>query len=407
MALYLNSKYFEKVCKEKHNGYFYHVIKPKNHPMVLFSKIDGSVLASLHLRCQDSNEDMGKAVITRRPDSSRFKCDFQGLIDKDGQEFEFVITNLSGDGNINFNIMKNDVNRLNQVNAIKPYQSYAVKCDRDTNLALVLNSIKKQVMNKNTGEMEEKKVTVKESEESSKDPDGTYYHISIFPETKRALSDKYIDTVWACVDQFVVKKQAPIMREFRYSDARFSEARFSDERQSDTGYRHQPVQSSDSSSDDMGFSLFGGPTLSEPKKQNAKTTIIDNSYIAKVSGGRKITEKSRTVKLKFNYERVSVPCVLGLSIADNLEFFDELTVEELKEEAKIMIQDLVNNSAKELLSKLTKVFKSKECVICLEEGTDTVYYQCGHQCCHYKCGNQIKKCPLCRQHISALINLNN
>ena len=75
--------------------------------MVLFSKVDGSPLASLHFRCQDSNYNKGRCIITKRPESSNFKCDFQGIVNKDEQEFELVITILCNEGNINFNIMMN------------------------------------------------------------------------------------------------------------------------------------------------------------------------------------------------------------------------------------------------------------------------------------------------------------
>ena len=70
-----------------------------------------------------------------------------------------------------------------------------------------------------------------------------------------------------------------------------------------------------------------------------------------------------------------------------------------------MIQDIIKNKSQELLKRIVQIFKEDECVICMEDGVDAVYYQCGHQCCHYKCSKELpdKKCPLCRNHIVATI----
>jgi len=89
-----------------------------------------------------------------------------------------------------------------------------------------------------------------------------------------------------------------------------------------------------------------------------------------------------------------------------LEFLDEPSNDQLKEQGIQIIQDIIKNASKELLSKIAKVFKSEKCVICLEGNVDAIYYQCGHQCCHYKCGSKLKNCPLCRNHITAIINVN-
>ena len=72
----------------------------------------------------------------------------------------------------------------------------------------------------------------------------------------------------------------------------------------------------------------------------------------------------------------------------------------------------MDNNSKELLAKLNKIFESDECVVCTdgkkdERNLDTIFYQCGHQCCHYECGKKLspQKCPLCREYISAFIKV--
>lgn len=58
-----------------------------------------------------------------------------------------------------------------------------------------------------------------------------------------------------------------------------------------------------------------------------------------------------------------------------------------------------------ILATKIQIYEANKCVICLEidDGLDLLYYQCGHKCCHYKCGKLVDKCPLCRQHITAYI----
>lgn len=207
----LNIQYFEKVHVETKNDIKYESYRPRDKPMVLFSLKDGSPLASLTLRCQttstqvDSKGTRGKALITARPDNSTEELQkFQGLIDRDGQEFEFVITNLSSSGYINFNILKSDekvtsVNPegLNEINELRPNESYAVKCSQENNLSLILSSI----VDKETGSS----ITIKQDEDHSKQTGektkGTYYFLSIVPQaSNKELCDRFDKTIWRCVD---------------------------------------------------------------------------------------------------------------------------------------------------------------------------------------------------------------
>lgn len=52
---------------------------------------------------------MERTLITKRNITSNIKCDFQGIISIDDQEFEPVITNLTNLGYINFNIFKKNI----------------------------------------------------------------------------------------------------------------------------------------------------------------------------------------------------------------------------------------------------------------------------------------------------------
>ena len=210
----LNVQYFEKVHVESREGIQYESYRPRDKPMVLFSLVDGAPLASLTLRCQTTptqisfDNTRGKALITARPDNSTDDLQkFQGLIDRDGQEFELVITNLSSSGHINFNVLKSDekvstVNPLglNEINELRPSESYAIKCSQENNLSLILSSIKDEA----TGAS----VSIKQDEDHSKQTGektkGTYYFLSVVPEaSNKELCTKFEKTVWRCVDLLV------------------------------------------------------------------------------------------------------------------------------------------------------------------------------------------------------------
>ncbi len=211
----LSNTLFERVHSETKDGFTYSAIRPKDQPMILFSKKDGTALASLHVKCQSNKHqndqlgNRGKSIITKRPYNSGFSCDFQAILSKQDQEFELVITNLTGLGMINFNIMKEstgvtEVNPggLNEVNELHEYQSYSVQCDQSNNGVLILKSIDKKVGEKTT------KVTVA-NDEAKGAPEGTYYHLSVVPQIGKAeLISLFEDTVWACVDMFVTKERA-------------------------------------------------------------------------------------------------------------------------------------------------------------------------------------------------------
>jgi hypothetical protein len=431
----LNPKYFKVVHSQTHDNYDYKVVQPLGNPMVLFSVgseednssitpiVPVTPLASLHLRCKDTeySKDTGnkaRALITKRPENSGFECDFQGLINKDGQEFELVITNLSSDGTINFNIMKEntkvnmvDPGGLNQVNELRPLESYAVKCDQKDNKTLILHSIYK---NDKKGRMV--KLTVGEDESSNKvEKQGTYYYLSVVPQiNKPDLVAKFKNTKWACVDLFCMKTEVK-----KYYD-RSGDTVFEEEPGEDIGFGlfGEDVYYDDSeyveeSGEDIGFGLFGEcipqskPTVDHLSE--AKGDIIKDSYASAVSGGKEIDVYSSFSGIEYSYDTASEPCVIGLSISEKIEFKDEELDDTMLELAKDLLTDVIKNASKDLLEKITKIYKSEACSICLEddedERLDAVFYQCGHQCCHYKCSEKLNKCPLCRCVIKGLLQV--
>ena len=53
-----------------------------------------------------------------------------------------------------------------------------------------------------------------------------------------------------------------------------------------------------------------------------------------------------------------------------------------------------------------QIFKSEECVICLEEESDIIFLDCGHMCVCSTCNKSLRKdtCVMCRKHIKGRIN---
>jgi hypothetical protein len=214
MSFSLRSKYFVEISSETLNGFNHRVLRPVGSPLILFSKVDGSALASIHFRAQNGS---AKSLFAKRPDSqsSVYPCDFQGIINQDNQEFEFVITNLNSDGHINFNILKkdmrvNEVNPggLNQINELRPMESVAIQCDQADNCTLILSAIKDEKTGQN--------ITIKQAEDEVKStpdtkPKGTYFYLSVVPEiTKTDLCNKFKETVWSCADLICVKEKIQI-----------------------------------------------------------------------------------------------------------------------------------------------------------------------------------------------------
>ncbi|AYV78397.1 MAG: hypothetical protein Edafosvirus11_32 [Edafosvirus sp.] len=462
----LNSKYFTTIHTEEFNKNKYQFVKPLGNPMILFSKIDGSPLASLHMI---STNDKLKALITAR-DEKKYGVDFQGIINKADEEFSFVINNLT-DNYIYFNILKEDNIGINQINCLKPYQSCEINCDKKDNNSLILSYIKKSLTDTET---KTDYVTV-ETAEKSNEYKGTYYYISVVPEKKKKQMERFKETIWLCVDMFCMKtpneteddeiykerKLSELMKSYKFNMEKSKQ--MENERKNDMyTKRNFYAQKCSPRLNDINFTILGNeeirrgdnihmiiPNLhdnNEPKigglidsclgitdngvnditiqsmsyidcdpnlkiitKNNVRKDLIEKSYIGQVKAGRKMVVNSVTVDIQFEYSITSCKCKIGLSIEENLEFKNDMDSAELLENAKKMFDDIIKDESKILLPLIPKIYESDMCIICCQDNKDMqidmIFYQCGHQCCHYECGKILTKCPLCQQSIIAIIHL--
>ncbi len=426
----LDSRYFETVCTKEGSDYTYHVVRPKDSPMVLFSLSDprGPIpIASIHLKTQDYSKqndrlgNRGRALITQRWRKSPLNCDFQGIITKDNQDYEFVLSNLTtGDDYVNINILKKNVkvterdpgvhgHGLNAINEIRPYESYAVKCDQENNLSLILRSIKTS----SGGQ-----VSVKEDEKNGlENTHGTYYYLSVIAPQGSPTADLFKETVWACVDYFItmVPKPKPVQQRSYYLEESGLES------VEESSFRFHgatlecacmpqsfSMESSRGSLQSASVSLASCGSRSKGMSLASvdDDDMIDQSYAATVDTGRHIQENIGYTGVDYDFEQPSVPCILGLSICENVAFYSSPNKDWIMASAFPIIDDYIANNAKIYVDKLKKVYKEENCCICLEEEPDTVIYQCGHQCLHKSCMSEnVDSCPLCRGHITAQIKV--
>lgn len=473
----------------------YTVYRPLGNPMILFSEVDGSPLASLRLSAQETvtqtGEFKGRALITNRPDKTTDNLQmFQGLIDRTGQEIQLSITNLSNKGRINFNILRTDQKvtmvdpgGLNQVNELRPYETYHVKSDQNANNAsLVLNSVVHTQVDQKTGVEKRVKVTLKQDEDNAdtneNGAEGTYFYLSVVPEMgNEELQNRFAKTYWATASLILVRSPYTAPRPSRWGYGRLRRVnRYPNQYLGGAGIdlggaagaggaganllnvAHDVVgavyQDTDTPSDDDDLEADeeedsdteeeypaavmhnrdnmvnrGRPRPRYMRKRGAKgmkkkkgrmrksttesfltTTDVLDTTAAKLGHGRLITVNSAFTGAEYDYDRPSSRCVLGLSVADNINFAmvgSSPSMEEMVADAKELVKEVAEGKYIDWLQ-TTKLYKAEECIICMddEERLDCVFYTCGHQCSSMECAEMVSKCPLCRSYISVKLNLN-
>ncbi|CAH6418146.1 Hypothetical protein HVR_LOCUS21 [uncultured virus] len=442
----LDSKYFKVIGTKKAGNDYYKVIKPLGSSMILFSGVDGTPLAALHLIYKGPHD--AKSLIVKR---QRGKTDFQGVITKDGDHFSLVISNLTGLGMINFNIMKNDSKvvdvdpgtakgGVNQVNELNERQSYEILCDQKDNRLFILNSAKKAGGGK---------VTVGEAEKDAEEQSAKFWLSVVAQVNKPELVSKFQNTYWACVDAFCIKDpiKEPVITSVS-SPSGYYGGGYRGERnyfaregcalesfgtlvegigpnvRSKGATRGAALERTSVSKGVQNLSSTASLEDEDEEENDTETfgpltgqscalfgtsidDIVDNSWAAKIGGGRKIEVRSGFTGKTYAFDNHSTPCTLGLSVAKNLVFYDAPPDEDLMITAQSMLDEMEKQQYEQLRAALTKVYESDQCVVCLEDDKtpDTIFYACGHQCCHKNCLGTQTKCPLCRLHITARLDV--
>lgn len=418
----LNSKYFNPIKSITDGNYEHVVYHCVYDTMILYSK-SGTALAAVSMKCADDSD--AKMVIAPRMDKTH--ADFQCMITEDNQEFQFVITNLCENGMVKIDIMKSNVavedvdpgaakGGINQVNELHAFQSYVIAADQENKKSMVLSTIKNQF----TGG----KISVGDSEMMTPHkPSGTYYYIAVTPQVDiPELVEKFAETNWVKDDLVHIK----ITSQFRnlYTQTLYR-GRGRIEYDGPTHLAHNgpgrieydgPTQSDlydeEAEADDNACDLFDDMYVLETSKSiSAKVDdiIIKESCAATVVPGREIEVHSNYTGVNYAYDVSSnktghLNCI-SISVHTNIQFID--SEDDRMKRGEELIKSFINKQHEEYFGNLRKIYTLEECVICMEKGIDTVFYDCGHSCCHKQCSindtNPIVSCPLCRRHIAAIL----
>lgn len=428
----LNSRLFslKKTFKldEESKNYEYSIWVPKGNPMILFSKDYGTPIASLHFEPQHHDSEIN-TLITGRPDKDEEddSCQhFQGIINKDNQEFQLTISNLLDKGLINFNILKDNSSVMNvnpggvnQVNELRPYESYSVKCDQEDNKSLILKSITKS----DSESHGQAKLTVGEDEKNSNSY-GTNLFLSVVPQQNiESLKEIFENTVWKTVDYFYTRKKIN-MSVFHSIRRGIYFENFEDDLEYDEvvdeenpGYEveeeYVPHISSlfnqiggDDSDDEIDHNEFR-EKFNIKQKNSMFSNIVDKTYASKIEKGDYVHVASCETGIDYVYELNSTSCKLGLSVYDKLELIEnEYDSDKIEEEIDEIIKEIQEGKFKDFIDN-NNIFKSDTCLISMDDEPNVIFYTCGHMCVNWKSiiGYDLDKCPMCRKKIKSMIKV--
>lgn len=422
-------------------------------PMVLYSEHDGFPLAVLELLFQDKkNYVKGFDSFLTELSSEDERQQFQGIVTNDNQKIEFVITNLTGDY-INFNLMKCDkkvteVNPqgLNQVNELRPFESYAIQCDQtQDNRVLMLKTHEKQTSNES-----DKHVTLEsEMTKSSSEKVGSYLYLSVVPHYGNTdLETRFSKTYWKPVDYFVVRSRSRKYQHHYNTGYGFNNGldlqsesisaasmgrqmgevhfmgqnierivergeRLSDLVEHQSQQLHPTVKEvqkcckispttrtfSDDSCEEAGFDTHEVLLIDEIEDRVDMSQVMKSQVANIISGNEKLDVQTMETGIEYNYDKHSMPCVLGLSVMQDFKLV-HMSNEQMKSSVQELIKSYVDNTFKDLVAQM-QVYTSETCCVCMSEAPDCVFYRCGHQCVDQSCGEKLDKCPLCRCVIGA------
>lgn len=458
----LNPRFYTLIYSNKHvdpNYKDYQVTYsgyvPKfGQPMALFSKLDGLPLAILELRYQDlENYAQGyDSFITElSPDVSNGKQSFQGIVTRDKQKVEFVITNLTDDY-INFNLMKcnkkvDEVNPkgLNEINELRPYESYAIRSDQTLGNKVII--LKAHELEEPKDNKPDNFIKLKdELKQDNSEKVGTYLYISVVPRFgNENLIDRFESTFWKPVNSFVVKSRTKKSITKKYKHLISSNDYFDDcVLESSIGTKNNSFASLEGSQYrgttdiNINSSSLRIPTHGirsdinkkcavnnlcmtstiEPDTSVRKSTILSKDKKADlvlsqdvmesnvgniITGDDMVSVNSIQTDITYNFDKHSIPCVLGISVMEGFKLTRSLSNNELETEIKELITSYIDNTFHKLISQM-QIYTLENCCICFEGKPNAVFYRCGHKCADYYCAIQLDKCPLCRALVAAVID---
>jgi len=424
----LSEKYFQRVVAEDAPQFDQYICKFPTQTVVCFSGATMTPIMAVTLRPVDQ-----PALVTRRDPPAKDATTtqqqyFQGLLNCDNCEFQFVVSNLTR-GNLCFHIVEaGDEKPCNLVNTLRGLSTYEIPCDKRTQRAMILTALK----NAATGTM----VTMAEAEEKAAPgkPGSLEFQFVCYGEsnTNGALFAEKGPTQWIVVPGFVVAALPKPQPMFRGGFGGSNDRNIRLERRQGIS-ENRPSRSSGGAKDSGYNDRRGGPppkgkgssfsgSKSKPNQEEEvdvsgneglfdEPAMIKSSYAGRlVHGDKEIHETSQTIYgLEFDYEKPSTRMAMILSvwlngIPPNLMTRDA-TLEYLAEQVQLRI----GARYEALLKQIPQVFTADECVVTMEP-VDTVIATCGHACLNHTAADAEKlkhKCPVCRGFIVGFIPLAN
>lgn len=352
---------------------------------------------------------------------------------------------------------------LNEINELRAYESYAILSDQTLGNKVIM--IKAHELEKSA--KSDRSVKLKdEMSNDNQNKVGTYLFLSVVPHYgNKELADRFEATFWKPINSFVVKgrkqkRQKP--RHFLYAmggmreeghfrgynyggglegarrrlrtQSHVKDYSYFEEDHTDGSFNRDNMilQSGTVSVDEITRQLIDprmGTTDSSIDKMMTEDTLVDmrkqserldinsekldtNSLVEDVMdskvgnivvGDDTVSVTSQHTDISYDFDRHSMPCVLGVSVMEGFKLKKCLSTTELENEIKQLIQSYVENTFQNLISQM-QVYAESNCCVCLNENPDTVFFRCGHKCTDYVCAIQVETCPLCRSVVAAVLN---
>lgn len=135
---------------------------------------------------------------------------------------------------------------------------------------------------------------------------------------------------------------------------------------------------------------------------NDQNDIPDSaSSISENRAHRRIVNNSREIKeLKSEIKELKSMLKLSFELQMDMQ-------KSLKQEISALINGTFQNTASASLIRTARPLEGGKCVICTEQESDTVFYECGHICACYLCSMNLKQknhnCPVCRAPIKDIL----
>mmetsp|Transcript_63242 Transcript_63242/g.137564 ORF Transcript_63242/g.137564 Transcript_63242/m.137564 type:complete len:529 (-) Transcript_63242:28-1614(-) len=457
----LDGDLFDHVTHIVHHGEAFAAYRLRGHPMVLRSLVDGLPLACLHLRVAGPHSDVA-SLISRRPEKDN---EYLGIISADEQEFELVMTNLTTDQVMMFDIggvpREREADYWDLTDA--SYWSGRHRNDQRLNRSNILWPMTSNVCSENNLHFQEcgehRRLVLRARASTSADPAGSAalgsadvdvgYPLHVYPKFGSRTAEKFARTAWSCpATILVVGTPALLDGDFREGhnivlqrpsgseapqnpvDEVASFFGISPELLMQTlGVERATIEASSVSAQRVMLGqLLATADLSSLEREDsipalqaqdrgASATTIRTSSVgtrpAEVAVGRRLLGAGAHSLLveKFDFDRRGASATLSLAVQDELQLCEDTTAEVEADEQHLRqrLENLVETRTEELLGDVqgSAVFATAECVVCMDVSPppDTVLYQCGHQCVHLRCvqGARLRRCPLCRSPIVALL----